>query len=215
MDNDNFVPPGRVRGEYVPTTAPPSGAGRQSSHPPIPSTKKGLITHSLRAWPGNLLRDIIEHIMNIQPKPSAKPSAPEQAVDRATATGNKRTIGARGLQIVERMAADGHADASIAKSLRMHRETLRLCRRRQPEVQEALDRGRAALEDELTHILLGQAREGNTVAAIFLAKARCGWREGEVPGGMGERVNVTINLPAAMSQEAYHHMIDVTPEDVR
>jgi len=69
----------------------------------------------------------------------------------------------------------------------------------------------AGLADELTHLLLSHARNGNVVAAIFLAKARCGWREGELPAGAADRVNVTINLPGALSEAEYRRMVDVTP----
>ena len=120
-----------------------------------------------------------------------------------------KKIGPRGLQVVQRMSQIGHGTTSIAKALRMNRDTFRLCRKRQPEVEEALARGNAALEDELAHMLLAQAREGNVVAMIYLTKARCGWREGEQP----ERgtVAVTILLPDSMSEAQYRRLIDVTP----
>jgi hypothetical protein len=126
--------------------------------------------------------------------------------------GIEKRIGRKGLEIIEEMARDGHPDVSIAKALRMHRETFRMCRRRQGEVDEALARGRAALESELAHLLLQHARKGNVVAAIFLAKARCGWREGEAPADT--RPNITINLPDSQTPEDYLKMVNARWETV-
>ena len=78
----------------------------------------------------------------------------------------------------------------------------------QPEVDEAWESGIAGLADELTHILLQHARKGNVVAAIFLAKARLGWREGDAPEA---RANIVINLPDAATPEAYMRMVGAGP----
>ena len=90
-------------------------------------------------------------------------------------------------------------------------ETLRALRRRDPEAQEALERGRAVLGDELTDILLEHARKGVTVAAIFLAKARCGWREGEaMPGGTVNNTQINIQIPERMSDDEFRSIVDGT-----
>ncbi len=97
---------------------------------------------------------------------------------------------------MERMARDGRDLASIAKALGISSETFRVLRLRDPPTREALDRGRAALGDELQDILLSHARKGITIAAIFLAKARCGWREGEAMAGGNVTNNTQINIPS-------------------
>lgn len=73
-------------------------------------------------------------------------------------------------------------------------------------MDEAFERGLAALGDELTHLLLKSARNGNVVAAIYLTKARLGWREGDSPEA---RPNITINLPDSQTPEAYLRAIRV------
>ncbi len=113
-----------------------------------------------------------------------------------------------GYGLVERMSASGRDIASVAAALGISCEAFRALRRRDPEAQEALDRGRAALGDELTDILLEHARKGITVAAIFLAKARCGWREGDAPEA---RPNITIQLPDSRSEDDYLRIINATP----
>lgn len=59
------------------------------------------------------------------------------------------------------------------------------------------------LADEITHHLLGAARKGNIVAAIFLSKTRLGWRETGPSQDGGAKVAVQINMPGAMSEAMY------------
>jgi hypothetical protein len=117
------------------------------------------------------------------------------------------TVTPAGLAVIEEMAALGNDQRTIAKRLGMDRKTMTDMRRRIPEVDDAFERGLAALGDELTHLLLGQARKGNVVAAIYLTKARLGWREGDAPDA---RPNITINLPDSQTPEAYLRAIRVT-----
>ena len=123
--------------------------------------------------------------------------------------GNTRRLGRAGTSQVERLASEGNSDTSIAKALRIDRETFRNIRKRQPEVDEALARGRAMLEDELTDILMTHAREGNVVAAIYLTKARCGWREGDLPPGQQVTNNTQVNIliPPPMSDEEFQRLV--------
>lgn len=114
------------------------------------------------------------------------------------------TIAPAGLAVLERMFAAGQDFRTVAKALGISGKTLQEARKRQPEVDEAWERGIAGLADELTHILLQHARKGNVVAAIFLAKARLGWREGDAPEA---RANIVINLPDAATPEAYMRMV--------
>ena len=129
-------------------------------------------------------------------------------------------IGAKGLKIIEDMSAKGCLLETIAKVLRISHDTLEACRRRQPEVQTALDRGRGVLHDELVSILVQQARAGQFVPAMFLLKSRFGYKE-------GAQLDVTVDhggvlvVPADISVEEYirrkqeagelEPMRDVTP----
>ena len=65
-----------------------------------------------------------------------------------------------GLAIIRKMAANGCKLETIAGALGCSHDALEACRRRQPEVQEALDAGRAVMHDELVDILMQQARAG-------------------------------------------------------
>lgn len=137
-------------------------------------------------------------------------------------------VGAKGLKIVEELAARGCSVTTIAKALRMHVATFRLVRERQPEVEEAYQRGLAVEHDALTGNLRKLADTGNVVANIFLLKARHAYREGEPL-----EVNVAVNtggvlvVPADMTVEEWlarkaaageiepmQPMRDVTPRNV-
>ncbi len=119
------------------------------------------------------------------------------------------TITPSGLAVIEDLAAQGQDQRSIAKRLGINHQTFNNLRKTRPEVELALERGHAALGDELTHHLLTAARGGNIVAMIYLTKARLGWREGDAPEA---KPNITINLPDSQTPEAYLRAIRVVQE---
>ncbi len=130
-------------------------------------------------------------------------------ISRADDGTGKVTVSPNGLLLIEAMARDGYSMVSIAKALRIDQVTLRQIRRRDPAVQEALDLGLAANERELVNLLMTQARDGQVVPAIFLLKAKHGFREGEQREP--PMPNITINLPGAMNPEDYMNAITIRP----
>ena len=145
------------------------------------------------------------------PRPVRGPRSRYVAVENVPTGGVVHVLKPAGYGLIERLSSDGRNLASIAAALGVTGETLRALRRRDPEAQEALERGRAALGDELTDILLEHARKGVTVAAIFLAKARCGWREGEaMPGGTVNNTQINIQIPERMSDDEFRSIVDGT-----
>lgn len=109
------------------------------------------------------------------------------------------------------MSASGRDMNSIAAALGIGKDVFRRLRQTDDQAQEAMDQGRAALGDELTDILLRHAREGMTVAAIYLTKARLGWREGEaMPGGTVNNTQINISIPPPMSDDEFRRIIDGT-----
>ena len=127
-------------------------------------------------------------------------------------------VGARGIKIIEELSARGCHLTTIARALRMSKDALQACRARQPEVEEAYQRGLATEHDALVSNLRAAANEGNVVANLFLLKARHGYREG-VPLEINTTVNMggVLVVPAEMTVEEYlarkqaEGMIDVTP----
>lgn len=137
-------------------------------------------------------------------------------------------VGARGIKIIEELSARGCHLTTIARALRMSKDALQACRARQPEVEEAYQRGLATEHDALVSNLRTAANEGNVVANLFLLKARHGYREG-VPLEINTTVNMggVLVVPADMTVEEYlarkaaageidpmPPMRDVTPRNV-
>ena len=119
------------------------------------------------------------------------------------------TVTPAGLKVIEAMAAGGQDQRSIAKRLGVDQKTLRDIRDRDPAMAEAWDRGHGELASELTHILLQHARKGNIVAAIYLTKARLGWREGTPAEGTAPpSVQVNIQIPAPMTDKEFAMIIE-------
>jgi hypothetical protein len=113
-------------------------------------------------------------------------------------------VGARGIKIIEELSGRGCHLTTIARALRMSKDAFQACRARQPEVEEAYQRGLAIEHDALTGNLRKLADECNVVANLFLLKTRHGYREGEPL-----EVNVSVNaggvlvVPADMTVEEY------------
>jgi hypothetical protein len=60
-------------------------------------------------------------------------------------------------------------------------------------------------------VLVTKAKAGNIVAAMFLLKARHGYREGDQSDSAG-RVSVTIALPGAMTLQQFQSIGKESPE---
>ncbi|MEE9533242.1 MAG: hypothetical protein V3W06_02400 [Acidimicrobiia bacterium] len=115
-----------------------------------------------------------------------------------------------GLKRIEDKLANGHDHRDVARCLGTSRKALRRLREDIPEVEEAHDRGLGRLATEVAGLLLKHAREGNVTAAIFLAKAKLGWRDhGLEPGGDDQpAVQVNITIPPAMSRDEFQKIIE-------
>lgn len=102
------------------------------------------------------------------------------------------------------LAADGFSVLGIARRMDVAKETLGKWMDANPALQEAFEQGREAERFALHNLLYRQAMEnGNATAAMFLLKARHGYREGD-QSGQGSRVNVTIALPGAMTLQQFN-----------
>lgn len=99
---------------------------------------------------------------------------------------------------IRELAKEGHSTVAIARQLGVGRKTLDKWRAEFPELDEAYREGADCERYMLHSLLVAKARAGNIVAAMFLLKARHGYREGDQSDQAG-RANITINLPGAMS----------------
>ncbi len=127
----------------------------------------------------------------------------------------RKHLPAHGLHIIRGMAENGASEVEIAKALGMNFRTWRRLRDEDPVARDAWAEARGIEEGKLVGKLFQQAiEENNTTAAIFLLKARHGYRDvGPADGGdAGPRVNLTFNLPAPLNGDQYRRLVEVHPE---
>ncbi len=109
------------------------------------------------------------------------------------------TVTEAGRAAVREMRSNGVNQAVIASALGMSASTLRDCIERDEALKQAYDAGSGEMESELVGILMGQARKGNTTAAIFLLKGACGFRENTPVAPKSDTPAINITIPPAMS----------------
>jgi transcriptional regulator with XRE-family HTH domain len=111
--------------------------------------------------------------------------------------------GARGLRLEDAAARLGVSRRTLGRIL-------------QDDERAAMSwaRGRSELAEELTSLLLAQARKGNVVAILYATKCYLGFVEGQAVDGEQRGPLVQITLPAALSPEQWTKTIDVKPRAV-
>lgn len=107
------------------------------------------------------------------------------------------------------MSADGVNKKGLAFGLGTTVETLNRWLEIYPDLQQAVDEGREREHKALHNALYKAAVDGgNVTAAIFLLKARHGYREGD-QSEVANKVSISFQLPGAMRLEDFTK--DVTP----
>jgi hypothetical protein len=102
-------------------------------------------------------------------------------------------------------------ETDLARALGMDFRTWARIRDRDPDAKAAYQEAKAHERDQLVGKLFEAAMGGNITAAIFLLKARHGYRDiGGVPAE-GNRVAITFNLPAPLQPEQYEKLVQVAP----
>lgn len=109
------------------------------------------------------------------------------------------------------LASDGFSVIGVAQRMGVGKDTFGRWLDDDPALKEAFDQGREAERHALHNLLYRQAMEhGNATAAMFLLKARHGYREGD-QSEQGNRVNVTIALPGAMTLQQFNSITKTVP----
>jgi hypothetical protein len=104
---------------------------------------------------------------------------------------------------IHALAADGFSVIGIAKRFGTSPDVFRRWLDENLELKEAMESGREAERYALHNMLYRQAMEkGNATAAMFLLKARHGYREGD-QAETANRVSINFQLPAAMTMETF------------
>jgi transposase-like protein len=136
----------------------------------------------------------------------AKPRPPLAFEPTAPEPHNKVRLSEANRRSVARALLDGYPQAAIARALGISAPTLRRLMADDRELMDAVEAQRSFEEAELRDILMDLARRGDTVAAIFLAKARHGWRDRDDAKikleGQGGGVLIVPGIMDAKSWEA-------------
>lgn len=138
----------------------------------------------------------------VDPKPPLKPIP-----------WNKTALTDKGRKAIAQALLDGYPRNQIAKALGTTVKTLKRLIEEDSELLDAIDAKKDADEAELRDLLMGMARKGDTVAAIFLGKSQFGWRDRDdgkitLGGGGGGVLVVPGTVPldqwsvAAAAQQA-------------
>ena len=113
---------------------------------------------------------------------------------------------AEALDAVATALTQGYPRHQIAKALGTTVKTLKRLINKDPILSDATEARRDAEEAELRDILMGMAKAGDTVAAIFLGKSQYGWRdrgEQDKPQAAGGGVLV---VPAVTNVEEWEKL---------
>ena len=116
-------------------------------------------------------------------------------------------------KIIRKLSATGHAIIGFAQQLGTSFVTLKKWMDEHEELKAAFDEGRERERHTLHNSLYVAATEGgNSTAAMFLLKARHGYREGD-QGEQGNKVNIVFQLPGAMTMESFKVIQHDKPND--
>ena len=114
---------------------------------------------------------------------------------------------------IRAMAADGFSIVGIAQKLGTGKNTFGHWLDENPELREAMDQGREKERHALHNMLYRQAMEkGNSTAAMFLLKARHGYREGD-QGDTGNKVSIVFQLPGALPMQEFINLEKVVKDE--
>ena len=104
---------------------------------------------------------------------------------------------------ITQFAAEGYSSVGIAQKIGVGRKTLERWLDDEPALREALEIGRERERYSLHNFLYREAMEkGNATAAMFLLKARHGYKEGDQTE-QANRVQIVFSLPAALKPEQF------------
>jgi transposase-like protein len=105
---------------------------------------------------------------------------------------------------IQQMATEHKSLKLIARELGTNPEMLRRWMTDDSQLQWAFESGRAVAEHELKMQMVEAGRENDklNLNALVMLKCMHGWREGD-QGEQASRVNITFNIPAALSREEF------------
>jgi hypothetical protein len=109
------------------------------------------------------------------------------------------------------MARQGLRESTAATALGVPLNEFRRVITKNPEAKALWQEALSVERDMLINALFNKAMEGDSKSAQFLLAARHGMSEKQTES-VGERVNITFQLPAALSPDQYTKLVKVTEE---
>ena len=125
----------------------------------------------------------------------------------------RKNLPANALDVIRQAAANGVNEVGIAQALGVDFRTWQRIRDEDPETKAVYQEARKAEEGKLVGVLFDKAvNKQDSVAAIFLLKARHGYRDqGPSDAGDTTRPTININIPAPLAPDQYARLIEVAP----
>lgn len=113
---------------------------------------------------------------------------------------------------IKRLGSRGVSEVDICSALGISFPTWKRLKEEDEQAAQALDEARREEESALVGVLYEAAtKDKNLTAAMFLLKARHGYKEGSERVNANQ-VNVQITLPGAMDRKEYENLKSVTNE---
>lgn len=109
------------------------------------------------------------------------------------------------------MARNGLRESTAATALGMPLNEFRRVIAKNPEAKALWQEALSVERDALLNALFNKAMEGDSKSAQFLLAARHGMSEKQTET-VGERVNITFQLPAALSPDQYTKLVKSNDE---
>lgn len=113
---------------------------------------------------------------------------------------------ANALEVIRKAASTGASRRGVAMALGVHTTVVQRWLEESDELKEAFEQGRETERQTLHNVLydcaVGGQGKDSLIAAMFLLKARHGYREGE-QATEANRVSVNFNIPAAMPLDQF------------
>ena len=125
----------------------------------------------------------------------------------------RTTLPANALEVIREAASNGVKEHDLARALGLSFTTWKRIRDHDPEARRVWEEAKSIEEGKLVGVLFDKAvNKQDTVAAIFLLKARHGYRDqGPTDGGSEGRPVVNINIPGPLSSDQFAKLVEVTP----
>jgi len=109
------------------------------------------------------------------------------------------------------MAGNGLRESTAAQALGIPLHEFRKVIKKNPDAKALWDEALSVERDALLNALFNRAIEGDSKAAQYLLAARHGMSEKTADLNPADRVNITFQLPAALSPEQYTRLVQQTP----